>query len=448
VHSESASGAGEHGAGGLAGSGYGERAETYLRLLAEAALRPAAEVRADNVVRAADILVDAGVLTADMANRIVVDLQLALRVRGRRQVRTTQLRRLRHFQPALRLGEPGGSARHWRVLPAGPATPGSRLMALFIAADRAIAPTTLYFPPEIDPLEGGVPPFAQVTGTDNLGNSYRLGFGDGTWTGSAWTGPVMFYPAPPATAAWLEITSPNGPLLRADLTVAPRDDTASVACDPVSESPGERVLARQAEVMLATSALSYPLGTNEPGIAELVATLEGAGALSPLSVAPARLFALAQLLGLPARERPPAERVPVRWLDVMAYYGHRRSHAPLAGTAAIGAVLPVVDGARMAIAGLRSGGSGTFLHLLVSGLGPLPARRQPGPPWDAGFSWWVRDDTGGWHLGAIEDVTPAGGPEGLLRIALLPPLRHATTTLTVQIAGNTQQVTAELPVYW
>jgi hypothetical protein len=48
----------------------------------------------------------------------------------------------------------------------------------------------------------------------------------------------------------------------------------------------------------------------------------------------------------------------------------------------------------------------------------------------------------------VEDVNPVGGPEGVLRLELLPPLGHATTTLTVEITGIARQMTAILPVHW
>ncbi len=55
MHAEHASPADPDGAGGTEGrGGYGERAETYLRLLAEAALRPFATRDADLVCRAGE----------------------------------------------------------------------------------------------------------------------------------------------------------------------------------------------------------------------------------------------------------------------------------------------------------------------------------------------------------------------------------------------------------
>lgn len=433
--------------------GYSERAETYLRLLAEAMLRQTADGHADRVRRAGDLLVDAGVLSDRVAAQIMSDLLLAMRVRqgltrpsaARRGAVAARIRRLSHY-PALPPGDDPAQSAPWRVLPAGPATAGSRLMAVIITADRALAPATLFFPAFAGLPEYATPPFAELTGTDDLNTAYRLAFSEGTWAGSAWTGTVMFHPAPPAAARWLALNSSGGQLLRADLSAAAADAAAALRSEPVTESPGERLLTRQAEAMLAALPIGNLSGHSSASLAEAVATLEGAGALSPLSRAPARLAALGQLLGLPTEG--PADEVPARWTAVLAHYGRRRRLVPVTGTGAIGAELPELDGTRFAIAGLRSGGAGSFLHVVVRGLRPFARHRSPGPPVDTGFSWWLRDDADGWHLGMTEDVSLVGGLEGLLRLTMLPPLDHATTAMTVQVTGQAQQATATLPVRW
>jgi hypothetical protein len=433
---------------------YSERAETYLRLLIEAALRSPADEDITRVERAADVLIEAGVLSSQVAARILTDLHLALRVRGRGEpVRpASRLGRLTGFQPRGAPGPADAQSPPWRVLPAPSPSPGSRLMALILLADKALAPATLHFPAALGPPESQVPPLTTLAATDDLGTSYWLGFTDGTWAGSAWTGTLIVRPAPPGSAKRIEIKiiDPNVPLLRAELTAPVPGDTAlRVVSGPAAETPGERLLTRKAEAMLAALALGSAArgGLSRSGLAELVATLETAGVLSPLSAAPARLAALGQLLGL-ATEGPAGE-VPARWTAVMARYGRRRRLPPVSGTAAIGAMLPEIDGARLVIAGLHSGGSGSFLHVVMEGgLRPLPRRRPPGQITDTGFSWWARDDAGGWHLGTLADVDPVGGTEALLRLALLPPLGHATTTLTVEISGPVSQVTASLPVLW
>jgi hypothetical protein len=466
VHSARTPPADEHGQGS-----YADRAETYLRLLAETALRPAANGDTSRVRRAAEALTDAGVLSDQTAAAILADVQLALRLRGRRQTAGagSRLRKLRGFYPAGPLEQPGVRQAPWRVLPLGPPSAGSRLMALIRTADRALAPAVLQFPAApLEPLDTEIGPLTTLTATDDLGTSYRIGFPDGIWAGSTWTGTISLHPAPPAAARKLEISSPNGPVLRASLPAAPAGHLAPVlALEPVEESPGERVLTRRAEAMLAALARENSAARGArlpPDTDELAAILEGAGVLSPLSAAPARLATLAQLLGLPT-ERPASE-IPARWTEVVAYYGRRRRPAPVAGTAAIGVVLPALDGARFAVAGLHSGGPGTFLHVVAEGLRPVARRPQRALAWapgssgalgsaweaapavDAGFSWWVRDDAGGWHLGAIEEVNPIGGREGLLRMTLLPPLGHCTAALSLEVSGPVQQVTANLPVRW
>jgi hypothetical protein len=446
-----------HSAAGRPADADGERAEIYLRLLAEAALRSAADGRADRVRNAADVLVDAGVLGNGVAAQIIADLNVALRLRGRRPTQglVTRLLRTAPLQPGQRFPllpdqapEPSASlAPPWRVLPGGPGTPASRPMALILTADRALAPATLFFPLPDGAPEAGTPSFARLTGTDDTGQKYRLGFTNGTWAGSAWTGTVVFYPRPPAAARWLAIMSQNGPLLRVDITAAPPAAATPIAMPgPVPETLGERLLTRRAEAMLAANALGYPLDGDQHRQGEAVAALEGAGALAPLSPAPARLSALGQLLGLAMQG--PADEVPGRWKAVMTHYGRRKRLNPVSGTATIAADLPEIDGTRFVIAGLCSGSAGTFLHVLVDRLPRPMIGSRAGLLSDIGFSWWFRDDADYWHLGAVEDVGPVGGSEAMLRLVLLPPLRHEASALTAEIRGATQQLTANLQVRW
>lgn len=438
--------------------GYGERAETYLRLLAETALRAAPDGNTGRVRDAAEILVDAGVLSAQTAAAIIADLQLALRVRGKREALAAGavLRRLTTFRPGRPPAAGGGQQEPWQVLPlAPPPAAGSRLMALIRIADRALAPAVLHFSP-IVLLGGELAPLTTLTATDDAGTGYRLGFPGGTWAGSTWTGTIALHPAPPATARKLVISGPNGPLLHADITPARPATAPAMVPEAVTDSPGERLLTRRAEEMLAALARLGTPGRDPgaPGLSELTAILEAAGLLSPLSPAPARLAALGQLLGLPADG--PASDVPARWTAVVAYYGRRRRPPPVSGTAAIGVVLPALDGARFAVAGVHSGVPGSRIYVVAEGLRPLPRRLSRDPTGrsretpvsiDAGFSWWVRDDAGGWHLCAIEDVNPVGR-EGMLTMSLLPPLGHPPAMLTLEVSGPSQRVTATLPVHW
>jgi hypothetical protein len=341
-------------------------------------------------------------------------------------------------------------------------------MAVVLTAGQVLAPATLRFPPSAGLPELQVPPWTDLSATDNLGTRYRITFADGTWAGSTWTGTIMLHPAPPDATRWITISGQNGQLLRAEIPAAPGEgggggavgpggDTAGpgATIHPVPESPGERLLVRRAEAMLAALpsgglAGSHAVGHDQPGLAELIKILEAAGLLSPLSAVPGQLAGLGQLLGLPGNG--PVSEVPARWRNVVAYYGRRKRLSPPTGTAGIGMALPEFDGVLLAIAGLRTGPSGSYLHVVARGLPMLLPHRPPagqltGQPGGAMFSCWVRDDAGVWHLAAIEEASPVGGAMAL-RLALLPPLGHAATALTIEVTGMSRRITANLPVRW
>ncbi|HEX6452639.1 MAG TPA: hypothetical protein VF060_24665 [Trebonia sp.] len=455
---------------------YGERAETYLRLLAEDALRPPAgdappspapaEAAADRVYRAANLLVDAGVITDTQAAWILLDLATALRARGRPEpppVPPGLIRRVAAARPK-RSAVPSAE---WRVLPGPAPVPGAHLMALVLTPDRVLAPATLSFPPSagIPDLQGM--PWAGLTAADGTGTTYWITSATGSWAGSTWTGTILMRPAPPARAGWVKISSRNGFSLL--IPIPDASPAPAVLPEPVSDSPGERLLTRHAEAVLASlpgglprpAVLPRPTGPDrppgggrfapvEPGFTELTGTLEAAGALSALSPVSRQVAALHTLLGLPDGaevSNGSLSDLPGRWLHVVTHYGRRKQLPPASGTATIGAGLPDLDGARFAVAGLHSGPAGTHLHVVARGLRPLPHRVPPGFEGDTGFSWWLRDDSGGWHLGAIEEAIPVAA-ETVLRMAMLPPLTHRTATLTAEVTGRSTRVAAALPVRW
>ncbi|MBO0819895.1 MAG: hypothetical protein J2P26_03485, partial [Nocardiopsaceae bacterium] len=147
-------------------------------------------------------------------------------------------------------------------------------------------------------------------------------------------------------------------------------------------------------------------------------------------------------------DAPAGPGVPRRWLDVVSYYGRRRPLRPVSGTASIGVPTAAIDGVRFAVAGLHSDPNSTHLLVIARGLSPLPQRVPPGLEGDAGFSWWLRDDAGGWHLAVIDEAIPAAAEETVLRMALLPPLAFAATALIAEITGPSARVTITLPLRW
>jgi len=504
----------------------GERAETYLRLLAEAALRPGQEPACDigvhRVRRAAEVLIEASVLDEGRASEVLLSLSMALRGRHRATDLSPELvfsqgplrRMVARTLPRTTAAKAGPS----RVIPAPPAQPsGSRLMALVVTADRMIAPATLRFPSSAGLLDLAGPSFGDLTATDDVGTGYMVSFTNGAWAGSTWTGTIMIRPAPPRAARLLTINSPNDRVLLVPLSPPEEAPPARAHHDQPSgailgytvaaipDSPGERLLTRVAEALLGTLSpgpqdgsrayfvpaghtprppgpIAYSMsGTTVPGggfrlgqdLAEMISTLEGAGALSPLSPMATQVAALDHALshrrgdpavssrgGDPAADPARHPRVPgipgwgpswpARWTTMLAYYG-RRTHPPLAsGTGAIGALLPEVDGARFVVAGVRTTRQGTVLHVVAWNL-PQPPPALAGHLRDAGYSWWVQDDADGWHLGTVLACHVAN-ESAALRYSLTPPLKPAeqgaTGSLTVEVTGSRTRLTARLRVSW
>jgi hypothetical protein len=115
---------------------------------------------------------------------------------------------------------------------------------------------------------------------------------------------------------------------------------------------------------------------------------------------PGQLAALCQRLGATGHgiTVPPGEELPAPWASVIA---HRDAPAPDGLPevfAPLACVLPDVDGASFALAGLSTIAGETHLHVISSGMSPLAGRFQWN--WTPGFSWWLRDSAGNWHVGS------------------------------------------------
>ena len=64
--------------------------------------------------------------------------------------------------------------------------------------------------------------------------------------------------------------------------------------------------------------------------------------------------------------------------------------------APLACVLPDVDGARFALTGLNTAAGESHLHVISSGMPQLAGRFQW--DWTPGFSWWLKDTAGNWHV--------------------------------------------------
>jgi hypothetical protein len=307
-------------------------------------------------------------------------------------------------------------------------------------------------------------PLGQLTVTDDRGARYDLDFAPGS--GPEWTSELSLRPAPPADIRWLTVSSPLGPTARIDLCAANGMDPGPQASE-AELSPGELLLTMLAERLLTVAPefaghVRRPLGAVSPGplqamacaLGDIVAALEAADVLSPLSPVPGRLAALCASLGIDEHgiAVPPAHDLPEPWLSLLAHYQRRKPDtAPVRdGFAAMAAVLPELDGIRLALLGLHNTEGSSSLYALARG---MTAEGRPGPlgvDLDFPLSVWLRDAGGRWHTGC-----PVGwhrpGPgyrECTVRLRLVPPLPRSTPWVEVLAGGRSAEVRIRLPLRW
>jgi hypothetical protein len=466
------------------------RAEAHLRQLAEAELRrmtaPGALVRrhAGRLPLVAQALVAAGAIDVGTADEIQAELDLALAVRQPSAAGASpQLpgrKRLALIRPPRTVTETSTASRQspWRVVPAGRVIrirdgeihgePGLLAYLQTAQSGRFTAAGWMHGPvpgPRTQPLQPQRPVSRQFTATDDKGTSYILRFSVRTGiTGSAvWAGVLDLRPDPPHEIDWLDLrTAPDEPATR--IRLDPRDSqipAPEVTVTRKAHSPGALLLDVIAARIL-TSAGAVPQDNPEPlasaelrafvgdGPGHIVAALQAADALPPSSPAPGQLAGLCARLGIPGHgiTVPPAAGLPERWLSMLT---HRRKPevTPAPGSwAATAAVLPEVDGVRLAVLGLHQAERGTILHLHAGGVTmeddweyrravrPLPAL-------------WIRDHAGRWH--ATGDYAPrslSGNGEVTLELAIAPPLEAGTPRIDLVAAGPSAQVQARLPLRW
>ena len=311
--------------------------------------------------------------------------------------------------------------------------------------------------------------FGGFTVTDDRGARYQLEFTAGGDSG--WTSEIGLRPAPPPGARWLDVTAPGSKPVRVALAPGrpavperPPDREATL-------SPGELLLVMLAERLL-TAVSDYPPSQwqPQPGVAspalrsmasrlgDIVAALEAADVLSPLSPVPARLATLCASLDIPEHgiTAPPAHQLPEPWLSMLAHY-QRRKPDPiplLEGYAAMTATLPELDGIRLTLLGLHHTEEGSALHVLVRG--QLPGEYSGPPQGPLGvdlalpLSIWLRDSGGRWHAArpASWHRGEAKNGECTMRLRLVPPLTRATPWAEIMAGGQSAEVRATVPLRW
>jgi len=492
-----------------------EGAETYLRLLAEAELRgPLAPARRSawgglgstaRLTAVAQALTAVRALDEQTVEDILADFDLAVSVRqpadrhrsgsgavGPRPgrllfpspgmlARRSRLAALSRREPA-RAPQPGpgpGPGGPDRLVPVGLTVPyrdeglsGEMFLMVFAHTGAGAQFTMVWqthsrYDPERDPIHPGLLPFERFTVTDDRGGRYQLDFARSG--GPEWAGDVSLRPEPPRDIRWLDISAPGGPVVRVELdprTAEPAGD-AELAVTGNKLSPGEHLLVMLAERLLTVApefphdlrmqlaAISPgPLHTMAAGMGDIIAALEAADVLSPLSPVPGRLAAVCAGMRVSGHgiTAPPAHDLPEPWLSLLAHYQRRRADTvPVRdGYAAVAAALPELDGIQLALLSLLNTDDGSWLQVLARGLDPEALGGPRGPfGIDVYFplSVWLRDSGGRWHA-----CRPAGwhrhDGEYALKLQLVPPLTRATDWIEVLAAGPSAQVRVQLPLRW
>ena len=473
-----------------------ERAETYLRLRAEVELRQAADrlrgldaaVRPDDradpgmapfgiaegaqwkVIRAGRILVAAGALEEDLLNRFSTDLQGAIQARSRILLNWDRRRGVVYHSsyiatPSSAAPPSGPCDRAMQVVPLGRAlrVPSDRgpavlargpsvlhLMSLVRTGTEAVITAALRMPWSQDRAVRELVspcdlPYGQLWAVDDHGTCYPAGFRSGKGWAGTWPGIIRLSPMPPADVRRLDLVGDGTHLIRLALGSSARGrHVVPWAAEPVQIAPGERLLVLEAERILASGDARGPAEGPIPG--EIITVLTEAGAIAPDSPVPGQLAALCRRLRAAGHgiTIPPAAQIPAPWASVVA---HRDAPALADGPevfAPLACVLPDVDGAQFALAGLSTAGGESYLHVVGKGMAPLGDRFAWN--WTPGFSWWLRDGTGNWHVAAAGEPHTLGEDIQAFRLRLTPSLATVPDTAEVVVTGPATQIRATVPM--
>jgi len=455
-----------------------ERAETYLRLRAEAELRQVsaelqrADAAADTaagaaqadpstipfgpaemaywkVLRAGRILVAAGVLDQDYLDHVAADLNVAIKVRSRLLLDWDRRRGVVYRGSYVRPDPSPPDAQAMQVVPlgrvlrvAGDRVPWTlHLMSLVRTPTQAVITVAMrmHWPPggssaDLE-LAGAGPhhlPYDQLWAVDDQGTRYSVRLEGGQGETVTWFGVARLSPVPPGHVRRLDLVGDGTRLIRLSIgpTAPPGGQATSSATERVATTPAERLLVLEAERILASGDARGPREGPIPG--EIAAVLTETGALAADAPLPGQLAALCQRLGAGGHgiTVPAAAGIPALWASVITHQEDPVSYADM--SAPLGCLLPDVDGARLALAGLSTAAGESYLHVISSGL-PRPARRYQWD-WTPGLSWWLRDSAGNWHVATADEFrvpdigTPAYTLEDgmqVLWLRLTPPLALA-----------------------
>jgi hypothetical protein len=290
-------------------------------------------------------------------------------------------------------------------------------------------------------------PYGELGATDDQGSRYLIRFDHGTSGTAAWHGLAELIPVPPPGVRRLDLIADGATLIELPLPATP--PSPPPVAEPVLTPAGERLLVWEAERILASGDPRGPTGAGRAGPEEIITVLTEAGVVAPGNAVAGQLAALSHRFGpsRPGRTTPPVPApavLPAPWASVLA---HRGDTAPAGGPevfAPVAVILPDLDGTQLVLAGLSVAAGQSRLHVISSGL-PLRTARYT-DRWLPGFSWWLRDRAGHWHLGTPGLPDTVGDGLQAFWLQWTPPLAADPGPAEVVVTGPATRVRATLAI--
>jgi hypothetical protein len=407
-----------------------ERAETYLRLLAEREIRDRTSL--DRLRRAAATLVVAGAVDDAIADGIVDGAEMGRVVRSGNA----------HFPVHMPQHRPRSAPDdgEWRVIPVGEtmiARTGAIVVSAVLRTGHGVFLAALGRGGEQIPLADLV----ALSASDDKGNLYAFS--------RDCPAALELSPTPPPDAAWLVIKDDGTERRTVDLSAT----APPLPTEPAGGSAADRLLIRRAEATLAAAARGTGF-VADTRLGESVEILRDAGLLAADSPLPGQLAALSRYLGVPDAALPTPTELPEPWHDLLTRITRRqRQAAPEVGPITPLAVpLPDLDGLRVLLTGL----GGSRLHMIVQDLamaergvrthvgrsgGTFASIPVPDPP----MSIWARDADDHYHLAGASEMWVRGSGLTSAEVTLFPPLPPGDAPVALTITAGDSTATVTIP---
>jgi hypothetical protein len=457
-----------------------ERAETYLRDLAESELRRfsggASETLPDATARVqavAAAFARTGALDPAVADAIVDDLTTALEMRsyGGGHQRSA----MAHLRRAYRTGPGGmspGAVSQVSVTPVGELLElrdGETDMDVYLvaairtAALACLSAGILSLPkgslPRRRKKRQGLPPQASrvlpgwslqgipddLRAVDDTGRCYDLVFnggGDNTWSAGQFNllpNPRTRQLAMLVSPAWLDVGNDDNSV-RIDLTA--RFPAVAVTTTGNRLAPGEQFLRIRTEAMFGSGYRDIRAGL--PELTALVPALRTVGLLPDESMTERLIGAMCHRYAVSSQDiaDPPAP-LPARWAGLLAGSYDSRPRSDSTGSASPAAAhlpvtFPETDGVTTVLSGLVTQGRRTTV--IGAFFGAIDQGYPEGP------CIWLRDDGGQWHV--AKPGSWSSGGVNIFGANVVPPVPPSISGVDVLVISRTADARASVPLTW